>query len=337
MVAVASVSPRIYFLAIATIASSFCCCGAASLECAAQETQGQTLLQHGVQRTSLESAPAEDHLEARSSMQRMELHRILDNGLCDEYDQRLIEALANISSASKADLQDISYVAELIRHVGLVEDFRPLYGNESAYQLHVHGNRTLADGIGSAGMYQLPAQMACALVSLSQLNISTFLEVGIYTGWTGVFMSAYLSRFNQGFKSVGIDIVDFQSKCVKIAMSVLNREYVEISQDAAAGAAQLLDAAAGLRNGDLVDLCFIDGDHSYDGVHHDVETVHNTCKYVMLHDVVDRDCPGVRRQWGELIEDNATQVVARCFQQPSGLTGRFAATYSLGIGIAQLA
>eukprot|EP00971_Amphidinium_carterae_P044861 882146-Amphidinium_carterae.1 len=53
----------------------------------------------------------------------------------------------------------------------------------------------------------------------------------------------------------------------------------------------------------------------------EVETLHSSCKYVMLHDVVDRDCPGVRQQWAELIDDNATQVVARCFQQPSGLSG----------------
>mmetsp|Transcript_20630 Transcript_20630/g.47309 ORF Transcript_20630/g.47309 Transcript_20630/m.47309 type:complete len:334 (-) Transcript_20630:91-1092(-) len=331
MVAATSAYTRVFLQTLASFAFSLWCCGA-SLECATN-AEGQSLLQRNVERTSLESAPAED--EARERVQFMELQ---NDSLCDEYDQRLISVLATITVASKEDLQDISYVAELIRQVGLVEDFRPLYGNESVYQLHVHGNRTLAKGIGSAGMYQLPAQMACALVSLSELNITTFLEVGIYTGWTGVFMSAYLSRFNQGFQSVGVDIVDFQSNCVKVAMSVMNRKYVEISQDEVDGAAELVNVANGLRKNEThVDLCFIDGDHSYDGVHHDVETLHSSCKYVMLHDVVDRDCPGVRQQWAELIDDNATQVVARCFQQPSGLNGTYANTYSLGIGVAQLA
>jgi len=287
---------------------------------------GSALLQHGTRLS----------LRRPQQVLREELYRNAAS-ICDEYDLRLVGALHSIETATLEKLKDIHYVADLIRQVGLVEDFRPLYGNESVNQLHVYGNRTLAEGVGSAGMYQLPLQMACALVHLSDLNITTFLEVGIYTGWTGVFMTAYLSRFQPDFRSTGVDIADFQSPCVKQAMSALSRDYVEISADATVGTPQLLSAADSLRDDELIDLCFIDGDHSYEGVHHDVQALHASCKYMMLHDVIDRDCPGVRQQWQELTAEATTRVVANCFQQPAGLQGLYAKTFSLGIGIVKVA
>jgi hypothetical protein len=36
---------------------------------------------------------------------------------------------------------------------------------------------------------------------------------------------------------------------------------------------------------ETVDLCFIDGDHSYIGVKHDFEMVKDHCKYIVLHDI----------------------------------------------------
>jgi len=288
--------------------------------------EGSALLQHG---TQVSVRQPEEASQSQLSLSALDS--------CDEYDLRLTGALESIEKATLEELKDMHYVANLIRQVGLVEDFRPLYGNESVNQLHVYGNRTLAEGVGSAGMYQLPMQMACALRSLSELNITTFMEVGIYTGWTGVFMTAYLSRFQPELRSIGVDITDYQSDCVKQAMIALKREYVEVSTDPAEGTPQLLAAADSLREGELIDLCFIDGDHSYDGVHHDVQALHSSCKYMMLHDVIDRDCPGVRQQWQELIAENDTHVVANCFQQPADLSGKYAKTFSLGIGIARVA
>eukprot|EP00403_Amphidinium_massartii_P040235 CAMPEP_0178446666 /NCGR_PEP_ID=MMETSP0689_2-20121128/40943_1 /TAXON_ID=160604 /ORGANISM="Amphidinium massartii, Strain CS-259" /LENGTH=334 /DNA_ID=CAMNT_0020071541 /DNA_START=103 /DNA_END=1107 /DNA_ORIENTATION=+ len=298
---------------------------------------GNGLLQHS---SRLATTPDAQH--ANRGPSAAALHALIaddESKACSLEDKRLIGAVATLLDASVPQLKNTSFVADLIRQVGLVEDPRPLYGSEAVYQLNVTSDTTLGEGIGSAGMYQLPEQMACALFSLSELNIKTFLEVGIYTGWTGVFMTAYLSRFTEDFVSVGVDIDDYQSSCVKDAMKVLGRDYVEISPEPQLGAEQLLNAATGLvaEESSHVDLCFIDGDHSYEGVHHDVLTLLESCKYIMLHDVIDRDCPGVREQWQQLIHLPAASKVWECFQQPAGLPELYLNTSSLGIGIVKVA
>merc|ERR1712217_457569 len=66
-----------------------------------------------------------------------------------------------------------------------------------------------------------------------------------------------------------------------------------------------------------IDLCFIDANHTYEGVHEDVVWLQSRCRYLMLHDVIDSAVPGVGRQWQELKDTAGDKKYWECFQQPS--------------------
>ncbi len=52
------------------------------------------------------------------------------------------------------------------------------------------------------------------------------------------------------------------------------------------------------------DLCFIDGDHSYEGVLNDYNLFKDKCKIYVFHDIVNEVCPGVIKLWNELKKNN---------------------------------
>lgn len=80
-------------------------------------------------------------------------------------------------------------------------------------------------------------------------------------------------------------------------------------------------------DGNGVDLAFIDGDHSYEGVVQDVELTLDFCRprsLMVFHDTVA--CEGVERAWVEMAESRRLKPVAEFVGQ----------TRPLGIGVAEV-
>lgn len=126
--------------------------------------------------------------------------------------------LDKLSQLPATAMRNSSVLADLAREVGLVHDpVRPLYGSE---KIHMHSR-------GGFGMYQLPEQLGCLLSELASMptRVRTFVEVGSWYGWTGLFtglfFSNYARRLNpaQGFRSASFDIYDLRSPCVKALMA----------------------------------------------------------------------------------------------------------------------
>lgn len=263
-------------------------------------------------------------VEAQHAAERLCANRSQGHGL--------LSAVQTMGEKDVRWLTDGPNIAGLVREVGLVYSSynsakTGAYGNESKYMIpRVVELGNMPGKFTNPGMYQVPMQLACALTTLASLKISSFLEVGTWSGWTGVFVSTYLQRLHKlhgglsQFWSASTDIRDARTECIKSLAQSTPHEY------------QGVNRKIELRGmPPVVDLCFIDGDHSYQGAHHDVTMLMQRCRYIMLHDIVDIHVRGVAQQWQELVAQFNQSFQFECLQEPDGLSG------IMGIGAVQVA
>lgn len=183
--------------------------------------------------------------------------------------------------------------------VGLVND--PIGKNEFLY-----GDEALAvikDGTVSVGMYQSPSQIGEALriiAAESQVRpLRVYIEVGVFSGWTCSFVTAFLWRFASGLplRSPTTDGVGLSPPQPMIAYAVdmtnrrvsastheiwraLNIHYIDVS-----ALPVVLSRLAS--DGRMIDVCFIDANHSYRSTRSDYERMRRVCHLCMFHDVLD--------------------------------------------------
>jgi len=201
-------------------------------------------------------------------------------------DNKLAEGLALVRAAPLERLREPEFVAGLIRTIGLQEppaaDASALYGDDVAYM-----NR-------GAGLYQIPMQLANALVFLSDKQIRSYAELGISCGWTFAFITAFLDRFTPIERSVAVESQDVFTTFYHV------REHYPI--EFLCGTAEL--------EGQSFDLVFIDADHSYEGARQDYLALGRFARCCMFHDIddslVEKHGHGatVKRLWEELREDH---------------------------------
>lgn len=87
------------------------------------------------------------------------------------------------------------------------------------------------------------------------------------------------------------------------------------------------DFATSSRCPATIDLLFVDGNHSYEGVKADFEALGPRSRVVVFHDIVSDACPGVVRFWRE-IADAFPGRTAEFIDQYDSVAGSF-----LGIGV----
>jgi hypothetical protein len=214
------------------------------------------------------------------------------------YHQRLIAGVRIILDSDLADLRDPEFVADVIRGIGLRGDRRRLYGMDNSY----------ANRFGP-GLWQIPRQMAGALVSLSSQSVRRALEVGTCDGWTSAVMAAYLRRFHPDLRFVTVDIAG------RFALHARVNQLVPIEYHAAGTAEDF--------RGERFDLVFIDGNHSYEWVKRDYDVVGQSASLCMFHDIDDQNvgAENVPRFWKELkaAESHCAEFLE--FLGPEGVMG----------------
>lgn len=85
---------------------------------------------------------------------------------------------------------------------------------------------------------------------------------------------------------------------------------------------------------DKYDLCLIDGDHSYEGVKADFNTMKDNANVLVFHDTVSSVCPGVIQFWQELKDQyQETYYFYDFTEQYDEVVKNTGNTY-LGIGVA---
>jgi hypothetical protein len=203
--------------------------------------------------------------------------------------QNLIRVLDPVS------LKTPEVVANLVRAFGIVQWGPPVFGDDEPFK---------NPSEDMAGMYQTPNQIADALVYLSELNIQSYCEIGVFQGGNFLFVSEYLRRFNPEIRCLGIDPTGFLNDEI--------RGIIEKEPWLSFRAATSDDLA-----GQEFDLVFIDGDHSVEWVRKDWENVGRFAKTCMIHDIQEVSCPGVVEFWETIKGEKSITFIHCTSEKPS--------------------
>lgn len=192
-------------------------------------------------------------------------------------------------------LRNSEVIANLVRAFGIVQWGPNVFGEDEMFK-----NPT----VDMAGIYQTPDQIAKALVYLSEFEINSYLEIGIFQGGNFIFVSEYLRRFNPDIECLGIDPTQYLNDEVRAVIETeMFLTFKSITSDHLAGKE--------------FDLVFIDGEHTGGWVKRDYENVGKFAKICMFHDVQESSCPEVIQFW-ESIKDKKSVMFLDCISnQPT--------------------
>lgn len=215
-----------------------------------------------------------------------------------------IELLKNNSDNSSENLEN------LILQLGL--------NNEIIHEQPPEYRKYFGTGLK---LWQYPNQLSKFGNFISNLKVSSYMEIGCRFGGTFIFNVEILRKNNQKIKSYACDLIDM-SEILSEYQKIENFDFLKMSS----ASEQFKEFCKTARP----EFVFIDGDHSYNGVKNDFlifEKMEET-KFIAFHDIVNDVCPGVVRMWQEVKEcsDFETHEFVEQYQSVKG-------NY-LGIGLA---
>jgi len=224
-------------------------------------------------------------------------------------EKSLCLGMTMLATASCEELSNQSFIEHVMLQTGLADNVHDgtkldqVYGPDLAqYTVRGHGKISL-------GVFQQPEQLSLALMYLSRLHVKSYIELGIFAGWTACIVSSYLRRFARAPEHLEHAITNnnaaphFRGWALDISMQRISHGSSKLLQ--ANGMQPMLRKHH--RFDQRVDLCFIDASHAYKDVLADYQEFAPHCKYAMFHDIhdfnqiVDKNMGGgVARFWADL-------------------------------------
>jgi hypothetical protein len=131
--------------------------------------------------------------------------------------------------------------------------------------------------------WQYPNQFAPYLAFLAKRDICSYLEIGVRHGGTFLITTEVLKP--ERAVAVDIDRVPALAGHEFVQADSRSRRFKRLARST------------------TWDLVLVDGNHAYDAVRSDVDTVREHARVIALHDIVDQASPGVRQVWRELRSD----------------------------------
>ena len=177
--------------------------------------------------------------------------------------------VAPLALLDDVDPTDAAALEEVLPRLGLADDV-PLV-------IPAHLRPYVGTGVKH---WQYPSQFAPYLAHAARLGVRSYLEIGVRHGGTFLITKALLKPQ----RAVGVDI----DRVPALAGHELLQADSRSRRFGRLAASQTWD------------LVLVDGNHAYDAVRSDVDTVLPHANAIALHDIVDQASPGVRRAWAEL-------------------------------------
>lgn len=215
----------------------------------------------------------------------------------------------------------------MIEHLGLFP-YLPQHLREFPPELHGHCGRGI-------GLWQYPNQFEPYIEAIKAHfgggGPKTYVEIGVAAGGTFMATCDLLSPT----RAVAIDIspvigttIDDGRARNKTPFDGLLAAFIDgKTREFFCGTSR--DFTTSSRCPETIDLLFIDGDHSYEGVRDDFEALGRSRSHVVVfHDIVSDACPGVVRFWKEIVDAFPGQTSEFVDQYDSVTAGSF-----LGIGV----
>jgi cephalosporin hydroxylase len=169
-------------------------------------------------------------------------------------------------------------------------------------------------------LWQYPNQLSRFANYIANLNIKSYLEIGCRFGGTFIFIAEILAKNNEDIRLYACDIIPMSDPLLNYSQ-IRKFHYLEMSSTS--------KEFKSFVNCYMPEFVFIDGYHSYDVVKNDFDVCDSlNTKYIVLHDIDSDVCPGVKKVWNEIKNDNRFETLEFCDQYKS-VSGNF-----LGIGLA---
>lgn len=195
---------------------------------------------------------------------------------------KILSLVLLIRNAPLEKLKDACYLEhELLLQLGL--------NDEVLHEFPTYLDEYYGKGLKS---WQYPVQFSKLLVSLSKLTVNNYLEIGCRHGGTFIIITEYLKRFNPDIRSVAVD--PYYSLIMDVYTHDINTNTQYIVDYSTS------DSFINFSKQQHWDICFIDGDHSYDGAKFDYNLMKNNSSVLIFHDIVNAACPGVVGLWTEM-------------------------------------
>lgn len=193
-----------------------------------------------------------------------------------------IEVLADILNATDEQIVSYDWMLEKVRRFGIFPFGYAWCSDEKTnYVLY--------------GLQQIPEEFAAFCVSISQMEIRTAMEIGVYRGRSSYFISAILGRKNSTLTYYMVDVVDRQENFerYKQILPWLKKSIPSTSEE---------------HKGENYDFVFIDADHTYEKAIADYYNIGQYAKVIaVFHDIYSHeyDCEngGTVRMWREILEN----------------------------------
>lgn len=221
---------------------------------------------------------------------------------------------------SRVDLirnKDFKHLLDLAQMISLIAELG--LNDESIAEFPLNMRSFCGQGLR---IWQYPIQFGQYLIDLSQLDICSYMEIGVRHGGSFVATVEYLRRFNPIHRAIAVDIIPcpsleayrhLQPATEFIQINSLSKEFEHM-----------------VAQQKPLDLVFIDSFQDEKQYMTEFDTIKSKAKYIAFHDIANIDHPGVKKFW-ENIKASGQYNCREYIDQYPGVLNSY-----MGIGLVSL-
>ena len=217
-----------------------------------------------------------------------------------ETERQQVTILRELVEASDEEISNRDWLSSRLYRYG----FFPFFKLAKNPQAGVH--------FSTSGILQVPDEFVDFCIELSKVKCKKAIEIGVARGGSSYVMAALLYRNNPHMTYQMVDIVD-------------NLVHFEEARGIIPSLAKCIPSTSEDFKGQQYDFCFIDADHSYEGVMADWQNVGRYVKMCVFHDIYaheyDAENGGTVRGWQEIKAEMSGSTIREYTKYPDKWMG----------------